>query len=130
VWDERDRRLGQDARYLPLGSYLGANVKTHHWLAQGLRARVPILFREPAVLQSDDDTVIMRFADREHLALSGLIWPEAIEMIAGSPCLTRERSGRGQIVCFAWDPVFRGYSLGTQRLLLNAIYFGHTFAGF
>jgi hypothetical protein len=72
----------------------------------------------------------MRFADREHLALSGLIWPEAIEMIAGSPCLTRERSGRGQIVCFAWDPVFRGYSLGTQRLLLNAIYFGHTFAGF
>ncbi len=128
IWDNSER-AGRDARYLPSGSYLCANVKTHHWLAQGLGDRVPVLFREPAVLQAHDDTVVIRFAEREHLALSGLIWPEAVEMIAGTPCLTRERAGRGQIICFAWDPVFRGYSLGTQRLLLNAVYFARTFAG-
>ncbi len=128
TWDHQ-HRIGRDARYLPRGSYLRANVKTHHWLAQGLGERVPVLFREPAVLQADHDTAVIRFADRENLALSGLIWPEAVEMIAETPCLTRERTARGQLICFGWDPVFRGYSLGTQRLLLNAVYFARAFAG-
>lgn len=33
----------------------------------------------------------------------------------------------GQIICFAGDPVFRGYSLGTQRLFLNAVILGPAF---
>jgi hypothetical protein len=56
--------------------------------------------------------------------LSGLVWPEAVGYIAGTAYLADEQRGRGHIIAFANDPVFRGYSLGTARLFLNAVIFG------
>ncbi len=116
-------------RYLPRGSYVCAEVRAGYWLTQGLRDRVPVLFREDDILRvTRKADVIMRFAAAGELPLAGMIWPEAVATIASSPCLIRERCGRGQIISFAWDPVFRGYSLGTRRLLLNAIFLGPAFA--
>lgn len=129
MWNERE--FGKaDPRYLPRGCYVRADNERAHWLTHGMGARVPLLFREDAILSAGPDCeVVMRFAAAKDLALSGLIWPEAVPMIAGSPCLVRERRGRGQVISFAWDPVFRGYSRGTERLLLNAAILGPTFAG-
>lgn len=63
--------------------------------------------------------------DKElHVRMSGLLWPEAAQRIANSAYLSRERIGRGQIIMFSGEPVFRGATLGTNRLLLNAIVFG------
>lgn len=58
------------------------------------------------------------------LRMSGLLWPEASQRIANSAYLTRERKGRGQIILFSGQPVFRGSTLATNRLLLNAIVYG------
>jgi hypothetical protein len=58
------------------------------------------------------------------LRMSGLLWPEASQRIANSAYLTRERKGNGQIILFAAQPVFRGSTLGTNRLLLNAMVYG------
>ena len=58
------------------------------------------------------------------LRMSGLLWPEASNRIANSAYLTREQKGRGQIILFAGQPVFRGVTLATNRLLLNAIVYG------
>ena len=58
------------------------------------------------------------------LRMSGLMWPEAGQRIANSAYLTRESKGRGQIILFAGQPAFRGASLGTARLLLNALVYG------
>lgn len=128
IWNGESRG-GHAARYLPRGCYLRANATPGHWLTHGIGDRIPVLFREDGVIRAGAGAdVVMRFADAGNLPLSGMIWPEAVEMIAGSPCLIRERLGRGQIVSFAWDPVFRGYSLGTQRLLLNAALLGPAFA--
>lgn len=119
----------QSRRYLPRGCYVRAEMRSGHWLTQGLGERVPVLFREEEVLTAAPQAeVLMRFAGADELPLSGMIWPEAVATIASTPCLVRERCGRGQIISFAWDPVFRGYSLGTQRLLLNAIFLGPAFA--
>ena len=118
------------ARYLPRGCYLRAEVEAGHWLTHGVDARVPVLFREDGVLSlSGNAEILMSFANGADLPMSGLIWPEAVAAIAGTPCLVRERCGLGQVISFAWDPVFRGYSLGTQRLLLNAVFAGPAFAG-
>jgi hypothetical protein len=68
--------------------------------------------------------VVGRYAPPRELALSGLVWPEAVGYLAGTAYLLRERVGAGQVVSFAGDPVFRGYSLGTERLLLNALILG------
>jgi hypothetical protein len=59
-----------------------------------------------------------------HVRMSGLLWPEAAQRIANSAYLTRESVGNGQIIMFSGEPVFRGATLGTNRLLLNAVVFG------
>jgi hypothetical protein len=58
------------------------------------------------------------------LRMSGLLWPEAGQRIANSAYLTHESKGHGQIILFAAQPVFRGATLGTNRLLLNAMVYG------
>jgi hypothetical protein len=119
---------GRLCRCLPRGAYVRADFKPMHWLRFGVPDRLPMLFREADVLIADGGVdVVARYAAPRELALSGLIWPEALGYIAGTACVARERLGSGQVVLFANDPVFRGYSLGTQRLLLNAVLLGPAF---
>jgi hypothetical protein len=68
-----------------------------------------------------------RVAPKGHdmiLRMSGLLWPEAADRIANSAYVTREQIGRGQIILFASDPTTRAATLGTQRVLSNAIVYG------
>ena len=59
-----------------------------------------------------------------HLRMSGLLWPEAAQRLAHAAYLTRESVGRGQVILFAAPPIFRGATLGTERLLMNALVYG------
>jgi hypothetical protein len=59
-----------------------------------------------------------------NVRMSGLVWPEASNRIANSAYLTQERYGKGQIILFSGEPNFRGSSLGTNRLWLNAVVYG------
>ena len=59
-----------------------------------------------------------------NVRMSGLVWPEASQRIANSAYLTRERIGDGQVILFSGEPNFRGATLGTNRLWLNAIVYG------
>lgn len=78
----------------------------------------------------DDDKpkpIGWRVAPRGHemvLRMSGLLWSEAADRIANSAYVTREQIGKGQIILFAADPSTRAATLGTQRVLSNAIVFG------
>lgn len=58
------------------------------------------------------------------LRMSGLLWPEAAVRIANSAFVTRDRVGEGQVILFACSPTFRAATLGTSRILENAIVFG------
>jgi hypothetical protein len=62
-----------------------------------------------------------------HLRMSGLLWPEAAHRLANAACVTREASGRGQIILFAGEPTFRASSRGTTRVFLNALICGPGF---
>ena len=66
----------------------------------------------------------MRLAGADGLRLSGLLWPEARERLAGSAYATVERLGHGQIIMFACDPTYRAWLAGSQRLFLNAVILG------
>ena len=56
--------------------------------------------------------------------MSGLLWPEAAQRIANSAYLTRDRIGKGQLILFSGEPNFRGATLGTNRVWLNAVVYG------
>jgi hypothetical protein len=59
-----------------------------------------------------------------NLRMSGLLWPEAAQRLVNAAYLTREAKAKGQLILFADQPIFRGATLGTNRLLLNAIVYG------
>ena len=56
--------------------------------------------------------------------LSGYISKANLEPLAGSAAVVAERFGRGAVICILDDPNFRGFWFGTNKLLLNALFFG------
>jgi hypothetical protein len=112
-------------RFSPSGSFLRARVDPEAWLAFGAPPTMPVFFIGADVLCAKEPVrTPVRLAPTAELRLSGLLWPEARERLAGSAWLSREAIGRGQIVLFASPPAFRGYFRASLRLLANAILFG------
>ncbi|MBL8271478.1 M14 family zinc carboxypeptidase [Steroidobacter sp.] len=129
VLEPGDLGLGDVLRkFLPRGAYVAARLKPMHWAGFGVSPRLPVLFREDDALIAEGGADLAGcYETPTRLALSGLLWPEAVGYIANTAYLVRERHGSGQVLLFAADPVFRGYSLGTQRLFLNAALLGPAF---
>ena len=62
-----------------------------------------------------------------YLRMSGLLWPEAAQRLAHAAYVTREPVGDGQVILFADSPNFRASTLGSARLLMNALVYGPGF---
>jgi hypothetical protein len=56
--------------------------------------------------------------------LSGYIHPQNLEKIRNSPSLIVSSVGQGRAILFIDDPNFRGYWYGTNKLFINALFFG------
>lgn len=120
--DELARKLS------PSGVIMRVNIDEEHWLGFGLRGNVPVMVRGSySYVTKQNSNVAGRFAGYEDVKLSGILWPEARERWADSVYSARESVGKGQVVMFATDPNFRGYFLGGERMLLNAILLGPGF---
>ena len=112
-------------RFSPQGVLLRVDLDSGHWLAAGAGERVPVIVNGDVVLQARRPVEIVgSFAQPENLRLSGPLWPEARERVAGSVYLAREGIGKGQAISFYANPIYRAYFHGTGRLLANAILLG------
>ncbi len=96
-----------------------------HPLGFGYRSRdLPVwrdhdLFFEPS---RNPFSTVVQLTDDPHL--SGYISPANRERLRNSPSVIVDQLGRGSVVLLLDNPNFRGYWHGTNRLLLNAIFFG------
>jgi hypothetical protein len=63
--------------------------------------------------------VILRYADSKDLLVSGLL--ESGNEIAQRPAVVDAPSGKGHLILFSINPVYRGETRGTYSLVLNAI---------
>ena len=63
--------------------------------------------------------VIVRWADAKDLLVAGLL--ERGEAMAGRAAVVDAHYGRGNVLLFANNPVWRGETIGTYALLLNAL---------
>jgi hypothetical protein len=69
-------------------------------------------------------TVIMRFGSGKSLLLSGLL--EGGDSIAENAMVVSAHLGRGNVLLFANNPIYRGETLGSYALVFNALMnFGH-----
>jgi hypothetical protein len=71
--------------------------------------------------------VVLRFAPRERLRLSGYLWPENWNRHSGAVYLWTESAGAGRVVGFASDPNFRDLSRGQLPIFANAVFFGASY---
>lgn len=145
AWRMRDE---WQALFMPQGAVLATRADDESWLTLGVGDYLPVLARRVPVLmatgpvaaplrygvyEETDDAAneprrlgwALLPAGRElRTRMSGLLWPEAAHRLANGAWATRESLGRGQILLFGSSPVFRGATLGTARVLTNAILYG------
>jgi hypothetical protein len=121
--ERADARL---RRFSTRGTFVRIELDDDAWLTWGLgENELSALIRASDTLVAAPPVrVAARFADIERLHLGGLLWPEAAARLAHTAYVTREGVGRGQVILFLNEPVFRGWTPGTRRLLVNAILYG------
>jgi hypothetical protein len=119
------RADGRLRSFSPRGAHLRIELDPELWLSWGLPDEMPVLANaRDTLVAAPPVQVPARFAKIDRLHLGGLLWPEAAGRLAETAYVTREAVGRGQVVLFLNDPEFRAWTVGTRRLLTNAILYG------
>ncbi|WP_286353573.1 M14 family zinc carboxypeptidase [Geothrix oryzae] len=122
-WDKREERALEES--IP-GAFLKAQVDGSHPLAWGLHAEAggAVLDTSDPILELSPGGENPIHYAKEDLKVSGLV-PKALEAkLQQTAYALRERLGQGAVILVAGDPVFRGQTPFTRRLLHNAIFFG------
>ncbi len=57
--------------------------------------------------------------------LSGYISKKNLNQLKNTPALLVGGAGQGRMICFVDNPNFRAFWFGTNKLFLNALFFGH-----
>lgn len=107
------------------GAIVRTTLDTSHPLAFGYpRSQLPIMRVGTVLLEESKNAYAtpVRYADAPLMA--GYIGEERLEQFAGQPAVIAEKRGNGLVVRFADNPIFRGFWRGSERLFINALYFG------
>jgi hypothetical protein len=124
---DEDRRRA-DARlrsFSSPGAFLRIDLDPDLYLNWGSPAvMTAFVGAEDTLIAAAPARAAARFAGLETIHRGGLLWPEAAARLAKTAYATREPVGRGQIILFLDNPVYRGWMRGTRRLFWNAILYG------
>lgn len=112
---------GDDREVHVPGAILTTEVSADHPLAAGLASPPPILFYGRKILQATGDPRVDVLVAGPDPLIGGFAWPEAQDRLHGALLVAAEGVGRGRVVLFAQEPVFRLFWRGTAPLFLNAL---------
>lgn len=115
-----------ERRTLPIpGAALKTQAMPGHPLLFGLSGSPAFLVvdGEPPLRLPEAKANVVTVAPDDPL-LSGFGWKEALERWKGAAVVQLEEAGRGRVVSFAADPVFRGVWRGSEAVFLNAVLLG------
>ncbi|AOE49171.1 M14 family metallopeptidase [Kangiella sediminilitoris] len=110
------------------GAIYQAELDNSHPLAYGLRL--------PQVHFTKSGTQVLKPAEMDFVTVAsyskkplvaGYSSKENIERIKNTPAVLAQRLERGSIILFNDNPVFRGYWLGSARLMVNSLFFSTAF---
>jgi hypothetical protein len=124
IQPERERPASQP------GAILRVTVETDHWLSAGHDAELFSMIegsRVFAPLKLDSGRNVGIWARKEGLIASGLVWPEAQDILVNKAYLMHQPFGQGHVVAFAEDANYRAMSEGTMLLFMNAVLMGPGF---
>lgn len=114
------------AKRLVAGTIFNLDIDTTHPLGYGLqRGQMPMMKSNLNLLAGDDNPYAMVAVYAQTPVLAGYASSENKQALAGKGAIHASSAGRGHIIRFADNPLFRGHWLGSQRVYLNALMFSH-----
>jgi hypothetical protein len=120
-----DLGSARSAHYVS-GAILEASLDATHPLAFGIGDRLPMFVTSGSAFDpaSTQGTTVGTWAPSPRL--SGWLSAARENSLQGAAAVSVERQGRGRVIGIHAYPVFRGFWLGSARLLWNAVLFGPT----
>lgn len=107
------------------GSIFEARVDLTHPLAYGIENDRMALFRNHnLVIERSKNVYANPIIYSENPLLSGYVSEENLARFKGSATVTVSNVGRGKVITFADNPNFRAFWFGTNKLFMNALFFG------
>ena len=106
------------------GAIVSAILDPTHPVAFGYNSEMPIFRKGTTLLEASENPFAtpVRYTDKP--LVSGYIGEQRLAEMSGQAAVIAERQGKGLVVRFASNPIFRGFWRGTERLWINALYFG------
>ena len=109
------------------GSIFRADVDTTHPIGFGVTNRSISVYKNGTTVFLPSinpySTVAQYGADP---LIGGYLHPASLKMVKGSAAILTGAEGGGRVILFADNPNFRGFWYGTNKLFLNALFFGST----
>jgi len=113
------------------GSIFNVILDITHPLGYGFRNESITVFRNTNTFMkmADNPFATPVYYDSENPLASGYISDENLEIIGGKASTIVNSLGSGRVITMADNPNFRAFWFGTNKLFLNAVFFGHTISG-
>ncbi|MEX2528590.1 MAG: M14 family zinc carboxypeptidase [Gemmatimonadota bacterium] len=111
------------------GVIVASDLDITHPLGFGFHRREVASHRDTSIRLATPENpfaTVARYHEPDPL-LSGYASPWRREQMAGSPMMVAERLGSGTVVLMVDNPNFRSTYLGTNKLLLNSLFFSKLF---
>ena len=109
------------------GAVLHVTLDTNHWLTAGSDAETQVMIegnRVFAPLKLNSGRNVGIYGTKDKLIASGLIWPEAQDILVQKGFLMHQPFGQGHVIGFAEDPNYRAFTESTMLLFMNAVLLG------
>lgn len=108
------------------GSVYSCNLDITHPLGYGNTSKEISVYRNHNLFLQPSSSLystVVQYTDSP--LLDGYVHKENLEMIKNSASLLVSKVGRGRAILFLDNPNFRGFWYGTNKLFLNALFFGN-----
>lgn len=116
-----------EAEHVIGGALFAGDMDPSHPIGFGYQDRSITLHRNTTLRlarpDSDPFAVVVEYTDEP--LLSGYASQRRQDEIAGTPAVIAQRLGAGTVVLFADNPNFRATFRGTEKMFMNAIFFGN-----
>ena len=110
------------------GAMLRVRLDRNHWLTAGLDDEIQAVIegaRVFAPLKLDAGRNVGIYQTTDKLVAAGLVWKEAMPLLAQRAFLMHQPTGRGHVIAFAEDPNYRAFTEATELLFINAVLLSH-----
>ncbi|GAA5025448.1 peptidase M14 [Marivirga lumbricoides] len=125
----KDLRNNRGAQVIG-GAIFEVELDLSHPITYGLtKAKMPIFRNTTLFMEKAKNEYANPVRYTKSPLLNGYISEENLKLLSGTSAITINRMGRGKVISFTDNTNFRAFWYGTNRLFVNAVFFGQTISG-